>query len=845
MVFSHVTQVAKPCFKNYKKALNPGFLSVTFNQSFYMRFKLSLLSVSLLLMCVLLSAGAQAQLPSDLSRVKSSQITDAQLMQFIQQAEAGGADEADLMQDFQKRGLPEAELQALSARVKALMGASGTKQAAAQDAAPTGSKRIYKGTATEFKRPETPSRVFGSELFSGADPLFVPNLKLATPKGYVVGPEDELQLDVYGNNISSQKLTVSPDGFVNVKYAGLVNVNGLSIEQALGILRSRLLKYYPSLASGGTKIALTLGSVRSIQVMVVGAVKKPGTITLPSIATLFNALYASGGPVENGSFRNIELVRDNKVIATADLYDFMLKGDQQSNLALRDNDVIRVPFARLQVALDGALNRTGIFEVKEKENLSQALDFAGGFRSNAFRGRIAGTRFTDRERKIIDIGQDNFGSFALQHGDSLYVENVVDRFVNRVSVSGAVFKPGAYALEKEMDMKALIEKAEGLKEDAFTGRVSLVRMKEDRTKEYLSYNLKNILSGAEVVGLKREDSLHVLSVLELRDVSTVKVLGLVRNPGDFRFEDSLTLQAVLLQAGGFLEDATPKRIEVGRRNSSVNPGEKGAETSEIIQVDMNKDLAKIGADIYLKPFDVISVRLDPTKIKQITVKLSGEVLYAGSYTLSNPEERLSSVLQRAGGTLPYADLSGAKLIRKKAVVDSAEIKRLALSNIDLSDVKASDSSKLMKNYELNSLSSEVAIDLGKIMTRPGSQDDLSLQDGDELIIPKFINTVAVGGEVLKPVTVQFEEGRGLGRYLSAAGGFTRNAYKSRAFVVYANGRSSKTHSFLGIRSYPKVKPGSSIFVPIKPEGKGFDPAKAGVLVSAFSAIMTAIILITR
>ena len=791
---------------------------------------------------------AQAQIPSDLSRIKSSQITDAQLMQFVQQAQSSGMTETELMAEFQKKGLPEAELQALAGRLKGLMGGSQPMESTSDAAGGKiiSNKRTYKGDFTQFSLPARASRVFGSELFSGVDPVFIPNLKIATPKGYVIGPEDELQLDIYGNNISNQKLMVSPEGFISVKYAGPVNVSGMTIEQAAGVLKGRLIKFYPALSSGATKLQLTLGSVRSIQVTIVGAVKKPGTITLPSIATLFNALYSSGGPLDNGSFRNIELVRNSKTIAIADLYEFILKGDQSANISLQDNDVIRIPFAQTQIALEGELNRKGIFEVKGTETLQQALDFAGGFKSNAFKGRITGTRFTDVERKVIDIAKADFSFFKLNNGDSLYIDSVVNRFDNRVVITGAVFKPGAYSIENGMDIKALIAKAQGLKEEAFVGRANMVRLREDKTKEYKSFNLKNILNGSEKFQLVKEDSLHIVSILELRDSTTVTLLGPVKKPGDFRYEDSLTLQAILLQAGGLMENATPSKIEIGRRKKDINLGAKGAATSEVIQIDINKDLSQIGADIFLQPFDVISVKADPAKVKQISVKVSGELLYAGTYTLENPEERLSSIVKRAGGLLPYADINGAKLVRRKEKIDTAQIKRLALSTArSSSELKKSDTATSLATKELGSPTTDVALDLAKIMARPNSDDDLTLQDGDELIIPRFNNTVSVGGEVLKPVTVQYESGKGFGNYLSAAGGFTRNAYKTRAFVVYPNGRSAKSHSFLGIRSHPRVTPGSSIFVPVKPEVNGFDAAKAGILVSAFSTILTTLVLLFR
>ena len=797
------------------------------------------------------STQVKAQLPTNLSNIKANQITDAQLMQFLQQAQSSGMTEDQLMQEFKKRGLPDAELESLVNRIKLMTGvelSAGDEMDMDEKKDGKSTTRKYKGESKPFKIPAKPSRVFGADLFSSADPMFVPNLKIATPKGYVLGAEDELQLDIYGNNISNQKLTVSPDGFINVKYAGPINVNGMSIEQATGVIKARLSKFYPALSTGATKIQLTLGSVRSIQVTVVGAVKKPGTITLPSVSTLFNALYTSGGPLDNGSFRNIELVRDNKVIAHADLYDFILKGDQGSNLSLRDNDVIRVPYAKSQIAIEGGVNRVGVFELKQNETVQHVLDYAGGFKGNAFKGRITGTRYTDVEKSVIDVGKGQFASYQLIHGDSLYIDTVVNKYDNRVFITGAVFKPGAYSLDKEMDVKVLIQKAQGLKEDAFTGVANMVRLKEDYTKEYMTLDLRDVLNGRSVVQLRREDSLHVESILDLKDTAVVTINGPVKNPGEFRYEDSLSLKGLILKAGGLLENATTLKIEVGRRKSDINVGTKGSATSEILTIDIDRSLTDKGKEIILKPYDVVSIKQDPSKVKQVTVEIKGEVAFAGSYTLENPEEKLSSIIKRAGGVLPYADVYGAKLIRKKLVQDTAFIKRLTLSNVNVNsiDKEKSDTSKLIEMDQLNSKTSEVALELDKILARPGSEEDVTLQDDDQVIIPRFVNTVGVSGEVLKPVTVQYEPGRGFGSYISAAGGFNRNAYKKRVFVVYPNGRSASTKSFLGIKVYPKITPGSSIFVPLEPARQsGFDPAKAGVLVSAFASIMTTLVLLFR
>ncbi|MEY3060337.1 MAG: hypothetical protein RL000_1689 [Bacteroidota bacterium] len=540
---------------------------------------------------------AKAQLPTNLSNIKANQITDAQLMQFLQQAQSSGMTEEQLMQEFKRRGLPDSELESLVNRIKLMTGVElSIEDEEGMEEKKDGktSTRKYKAESKPFKIPTKPSRVFGADLFSSVDPMFIPNLKIATPKGYILGAEDELQLDIYGNNISNQKLMVSPDGFINVKYAGPINVNGMSIEQATGVIKARLSKFYPALSSGATKIQLTLGSVRSIQVTVVGAVKKPGTVTLPSVATLFNALYASGGPLENGSFRNIELVRDNKVVAHADLYDFIMKGDQGSNVSLRDNDVIRIPYVKNQIAVEGGVNRVGLFEVKNNETVQHVLDYAGGFKGNAFKGRITGTRYTDVEKSVIDVDKTRFTTYSLVHGDSLYIDTVINKYDNRVFISGAVFKPGAYSLEKGMDAKALIQKAQGLKEDAFTGVANMVRLKEDYTKEYLTLDLRDVLSGKSVVNLRKEDSLHVESILDLKDTAVVTINGPVKNPGEFRYEDSLSLKGLILKAGGLLENATTLRIEVGRRKSDIAVGTKGAATSEIFLIDIDRNLTDKG-----------------------------------------------------------------------------------------------------------------------------------------------------------------------------------------------------------------------------------------------------------
>lgn len=785
----------------------------------------------------------EAQIPSDLSSIKSSQISDNTLLQYLGQAKAGGLTTEQLEAEFLRRGLPPAEMAQLKLRIQQLSGTVTEAEPAPKTIQENAKRSVASTRPLEYESPESikrRSRIFGSEIFANANLSFEPDLRMPTPKNYVIGPDDELILSVYGLNLSQQNLKVSPEGTVNVKYAGVINVNGLTIEAASAVLRTRLSKYYPALRSGQTKLQLTLGTIRSIRITLIGAVNRPGTYTLPSLASLFNALYLSGGPAENGSFRNIELIRANKIIQRADLYDFLVKGDLSSNLRLEDNDVIRVPFASLTVTLNGELNRPGIFELHESETLKDAVGFAGGFKSKAFRGRITGTRFSDFDKKVLDVSAQELQSFKPQNGDEFFIDSVVNRYQNRVVISGAVFKPGAYALEAGLTLKRLINKAQGLKEDVFTGRALLVRTRPDLSKEYLAVDLKPLMAGAEEgLLLQKEDSVRVASIFDIRDTATVTINGAVRKAGTFRYEEGLSLKSLILKAEGYADNATGLGIEISRRKRDVEVNKSGSNIVELIRVDGDKELSGTATDIVLKPFDIVTVKEDPFYKKQISVRISGEVLSPAVYTLQSREERLSSLINRAGGLLYTANVSGAKLIRqRKEVIDSSEIRRLFQSV-----VKDTAKTRVMapdKN------TTDVAIDLAYILKNPGSADDIILEEGDELVVPRINNTVSINGEVFRPVDVMYEKGRTMNDYISDAGGVTQTGKKSKAFVIYANGRSAKISHPLGIfKSYPKIEPGAQIFVPTKPKREGLDMAKAGIFISALTALIAGISLLKR
>ena len=787
----------------------------------------------------ILTANSMAQLPADLSKVKSSQISDQQLTQIAQQAKNSGQSEQAVLQELKQRGLPDTEIQALGARISGLMQTKGSEGSTTFESQVSKDRKLTTPTtASETREKKSTSKVFGAELFQEASPIFAPNLSIATPLNYRVGPGDELLLEVFGTNVFSQKAQVSREGFVNVRYAGLVNVNGITIEEVATLLKSKLSKYLPSLTSGGSRLQVNLGNIRSINVSVVGAVKKPGTLTLPSLATLFNALYATGGPLENGSFRNIELIRGNKKIITADLYDYLMRGDQSSNIFLQDNDLIRVPFTEHQIQVAGLLNREGIYELKPSETFANALQYAGGFKAGAYQGRVTGTRLGKLAKEIIDIPAAQFTAFALQNGDSLYVDSLVNKYLNRITIKGAVFKPGVYAWQKGQQLDEIIEKAAGLKEEAFLGRATILRTYENQEKENISVDLKAVQKGGLKFELLNEDQITIYSTYELKDRFAVSISGEVRNPGIFPFADSITLQQLILLAGGFTDRAIPTSIEVARQKKQVDIMQLGASSSELILVSLSTDLTKVGADFYLQPNDIILVKADPTKKPQITVRVNGQVLFPGNYTLESQQDRLSALITRAGGLLPTADKVGIKLIRRTNLADTSELKQIIKKQ-----VKANQDSALAQSQGLNNTqSTEIAVEWKDKGDKNNLQSDIILEAGDEIIIPQLKNTITLTGELLKPVSVQYLQNKGFKYYISAAGGFSAKAKKGKSFVVYSNGRSKRAGSFLGLfRTYPKILPGSTVVVPAKPPRDGrFDPSKAGILVSALTTLATTI-----
>jgi len=820
------------------------------------RLKLSKSVTLLLLFLVMGIIQPIAAQTTNFSNVNVDQLSDAQIKQFIQQVEAQGLTDAQLEQVAQARGMSATEVSKLRARVDKIKqaGSTGnsnnTNKTTNQDASDSGTRQLSFDTDTVPVNARGPvSRIFGAELFRNSGITFEPNLRIATPLNYQLGPDDELLIDIFGYSEANYRLKVSPEGTINIPYVGVISVAGQTIEQAGQRIRSRLATVYPNMKGGNTKVNISLGNIRSIKVTLLGEVTRPGTYTLPSVGTVFNALYSSGGPSENGSFREIEVIRNNRVIAKLDVYEFLLRGFQRNNIRLQDQDIIRIPTYKKRVEFSGEVKRPAIFEATGNETLQDVIDFAGGFTNEAYTARIKVIQNTAKERRITDVFAAAFSTYVPQNGDKYFAEPILDRFENRVSIEGAVFRPGAYQLEQGLTLSQLIKKAEGITEDAFLPRGYITRLKADNSPELISFDLSKILSGsaADIV-LQREDQITISSIFDLREEYKISIGGEVRTPGTVDYAENMTLEDLIVLAGGFKEGASAKRIEISRRVKNSVAGAANSNIAEVYQVDVDQDLQLQGPAFILQPFDIVSVRNAAGYEVQRQVLVEGEILYPGTYTISRKDERVSDLIKRAGGLTDLAYLSGASLKRTDASQKGSGKNRI---NTDEEDQKKVLKLQRLQNTAKDSVDIQeqqtilrndfVGIDLERILNKPGSKFDLILEEGDVLRVPKQLQTVKVSGEVLYPTTSVYNSGKGFRQFISDAGGFSDHSLKKRAYIIYANGSVKSTRKVFFFNNYPMVKPGAEIFVPKKAEQKKLSASEIVGLTSGIAS-MGAIIL---
>jgi protein involved in polysaccharide export with SLBB domain len=795
-----------------------------------MNFKTTITAI-LILFAVLVTETAFSQ--SNYANVKVDELSDAQILQMIKKAESIGYSEAQLEQMAAAQGMKAEEVQKLRLRVEKVRKQGSTATQVDTKVVSTGREgsETTDGGAVDnekkVKDEEIGPKIFGSELFKNGSITFEPNLRIATPKGYVIGPDDKLLIDLTGDNEASYNLQVSPEGVINLQYVGRIAVGGLTIDQATSKIRAAMGKTYPSLRSGRTNVSINLGNIRSIKVVLTGQVTKPGTYTLSSLATVYNALYASGGPSQNGSFRKIQLIRNNKVVSTVDVYDFLLRGIQQNNLRLQDQDVINVPVYEKRVEILGEVKTAALFEVVNGESLQDVIGFAGGFTPQAYTAKIKSFQNTDKERRIIDIVAADFGMYSPRNGDKYVVEAILDRFQNRVEILGAVFRPGLYELGSGLTLKGLITKADGLTEDAFLNRGYINRLNADNTQSLLSFDVAKVIEGTqEDIVLQREDKVTISSLFDLRDEYKVTIQGEVRAGGTFDYADNMTLEALIQMAGGFKENATPRRIEISRRIKNSDAKSASAKTAQVFTVGVDQNLKVLDKTFTLKPFDVVSVRSSEGYQVQKQVKLEGEVIYPGLYTITQKNERISDLIKRAGGLTPTAYSEGASLKRPgaekvnpgdKNAIDNRDEEGKKFLNLKRAQ-EAGVKDTVRAEVQLQLIQSDlVGIDLDKILKRPQSRYDLIVEDGDVIRVPRQLQTVKVTGEVLNPNSIVFLPGRSFKQYVNGAGGFTSSALKKGAYIKYANGSVEAGSKFLFFNNFPKVKPGAEILVPKKAE----------------------------
>lgn len=680
----------------------------------------------------------------------------------------------------------------------------------------------FLGKEKKEKKGDPTQQIFGHNIFDNENLTFEPNINVATPNNYCLGAGDEVIIDVWGVSQKTIREIISPEGTVQIENLGPVYLSGKTVKEANNYLKNEFAKIYAGVTgeTPNTQIKLTLGEIRSIQVNVMGEVVVPGTYTLSSFASVFHALYWAGGVNKIGSLRSIKVIRDGETVADVDIYDFIMEGRLKDDIRLQDGDVILVNPYQTLVQILGKVKRPMYYEMKPTETIATLLKYAGGFTGDAYKKAIRLVRKSGREHQIFNIDEMDYSVFRVEDGDVLTVDSVLDRFENRVEVRGAVYREGLYQLSGEVNtVKQLIKKAEGVRGDAFLNRAVISREYDDLTREMIAIDLKGLLNGVVAdIPLQKNDILFIPSVQDLREETTVAIHGEVADPGTYLYADKMTVEDLILQAGGLLEAAATTRVEVSRRvkdpKSTVFSGTIGQNFS----FDL-KDGLLVGegsGSFHLEPFDEVYIRKSPAYHRQQTVTVAGEVLFSGNYALSKKNERLSDLITKAGGISSDAYAKGARLLRKM----SEEELRRKEDVLRMAQMTSGGDSISVKKLDLSDTYS-VGINLEKALQNPGSDYDMVLREGDMLYVPEYVSTVKISGAVMYPNTVLYKAGEGWKYYVNQAGGFGNDARKRRAYVVHMNGTVSRLKS----GGAKEIEPGCEIIVPSKDPKKKMSPAE--------------------
>lgn len=759
--------------------------------------------------------------------VHAQRMSDEQVVEYVKNAQAAGKSQKQMTTELLRRGVTQEQVLRIKSRYEATNStAEGTenkpnqmrKRAVALDSSYEAAELEDQKAVIDEKQDSkahlemSARQIFGHNLFRNTNLSFEPSANLATPISYRLGPGDEVIIDIWGASENTIRQTISPEGDIQVKDLGPVHLNGMTVKEANQYLQREFSKIYSGIGGNepNSQIRLTLGDTRTIQVNIMGEVSVPGTYSLSAFSTVFHALYRAGGVNKIGSLRGIKLVRNGKTIENLDVYEFIMKGKMNDDIRLQEGDVIIVnPYESL-VEIVGKVKRPMYYEMKPTETVANLLEYAGGFTGDSYKKAIRLIRKSGREHQVFNVDEMDYSVFRLDDGDLVTVDAVLDRFENKVEISGAVYRSGLYQLDGEVNtVKQLIKKAEGLRGDAFLNRVLLDREHEDLSHEVIAIDLNGLLNGTVAdIPLQKDDHLYIPSVNDLKEEETVSIYGEVLNPGTFLYSDKMTIEDLVVQAGGLREAAATTRVSVTRRIKDPKSTAYSSKLAETFAFDIKDGLVIGDADFYLQPFDMVQIRRSPAYKVQRTVSVSGEVLFSGSYALLKKNERLSDLIKRAGGITPDAYIKGGRLIRR---MNDEERRRERDALRMARNGEGKDSISVAKLAITETYT--VGIDMEKALANSGSDYDVVLREGDVIYIPEFVNTVKISGSVMYPNTVAWEKGAKLKHYINMAGGYGNMAKKKKAYIIYLNGtvaRARRGDSQL-------IQPGCEIVVPSKAE----------------------------
>ena len=759
-------------------------------------------------------------------------LTDEQVISYIKTEAATGKSQNQIAKELLAQGVSADQIRRIRSRyeeeqntqVNATTGVSLRSRLRAEEA----ESAEDNDPVVDVNEPKTGSKdIYGHSIFNTRGLSFEPNSNMATPKNYRLGPGDEVIIDIWGVSEDNIRQQISPDGRIMISQLGPVYLNGLTVDEANQQIKNIFAKKYSGVGSD-TDINLTLGQIRSIQIDVLGEVMRPGTFRISPFSNAFHALYNAGGINDIGSVRNIDIYRNGKKISSIDVYDFLFKGKDVGNVRLQEGDVIIVPPYKELVHVEGNVKRPMFYELKDNESLAKLIEYAGGFTGDAYSDVVRVLRLNGIDKELNTVDRSEYSSYTLKDGDVVSIGVVTDEFTNKVEIGGSVYRPGTYAISENVKtLRQLIRTAEGLTDDAYLDRALMYREKPDRSLEILAFNLGDIMNGtAADIELRKNDIINIININAITERGGFTIDGLVNSPGTYPYAEGTTVEDLILQAGGLLEGASTARIEISRRIVDQSATDATTQLAETFTINIENGIAVgNGKGFVLKPYDLVQVRKSPTYSPQTTVRVEGQILFPGNYVLESRNERISDIVKRAGGILESAYIQGAILERDRTedeIKANEETIRLARANQETEDSISIQKLEISKRYP-------VGIDLQKALDNPGSTYDFVLQPNDRIFIPELQSTVKVSGDVMYPNTVIYMPGKKLSYYVDQAGGYSENAKKNKAYVVYMNGTIAK------IKKNTPIKPGSNIIIPSKPD-KTFDWNKVVAVASTLGSL---------